>query len=116
MIDVAKFAFWNVIIGVMLIVFDSFLLVKFFITLGLLILFTLILAIKMIIGLGYLIKYKCIISKREDKRNEAQNLENVAEDDPLRQKEMHMQIYSVIDSLEESIRNDIKMSFELAAF
>jgi hypothetical protein len=40
----------------------------------------------------------------------------VAEDDPLRQKEMHMQIYNVIDGLEESIRNDIKMSFELAAF
>lgn len=69
MIDVAKFAFWNVIIGVMLILSDSFLLVKFFVTLGLLMLFTLILAIKMVIGLGYLIKYKCIISKQEDKKN-----------------------------------------------
>ncbi len=69
MIDVAKFAFWNVTVGVALIVFDSFLLIKFFITLGLLILFTLILSIKMIIGLTYLIKYKCIISKKEDKAN-----------------------------------------------
>lgn len=100
MIDVAKFAFWNVTVGVALIVFDSFLLIKFFITLGLLILFTLILSIKMIIGLTYLIKYKCIISKKEDKANQQQNVENAVENDPLRQKEMHMQIYSVIDSLE----------------
>jgi hypothetical protein len=64
MIEVAKFAFWNVTIGVILILFDSFLLIKFFMTLSLLVIFTLILAIKMVIGLGYLIKYKCIISKQ----------------------------------------------------
>jgi hypothetical protein len=64
MIDVAKFAFWNVTVGVTLVMFDSYLIIKFFITLGLLVLFTLILAIKMVIGLGYLIKYKCIISKQ----------------------------------------------------
>ncbi len=67
MIDVAKFAFWNIIIGAALILFDSFLIIKFFITLGLLVLFTLILAVKMVIGLAYLIKYKCIISKKEEK-------------------------------------------------
>lgn len=64
MIDVAKFTFWNVVVGVTLVLFDSYLVIKFFLTLGLLVLFTLILAIKMVIGLGYLIKYKCIISRK----------------------------------------------------
>jgi hypothetical protein len=73
MIDVAKFCFWNAIIGVTLVLFDNFLIIKFFLTLSLLILFTLILAIKMVIGLGYLIKYKCIISKMEEKAQIAED-------------------------------------------
>lgn len=64
MIDVAKFFFWNIIVGTLFIVFDSFLLIKFFVTLGLLILFTAIQAIKMIIGMCYLVKYKCITAKK----------------------------------------------------
>jgi hypothetical protein len=64
MIDVAKFFIWNIIIGVTLIIFDSFLIIKFFITLSLLVLFTFIQAIKMAIGVSYLIKYKCIIAKQ----------------------------------------------------
>ena len=64
MIEVAKFLFWNVIIGTALLLFDSFLIIKFFVTLSLLVLFTLVLAVKMIIGLTYLIRYKCIISKQ----------------------------------------------------
>jgi hypothetical protein len=58
MIDVAKFIVWNMIVGVIMITFDKYLLIKFFLTLGLLILFTFILAIKMFIGVCYLIKYR----------------------------------------------------------
>lgn len=106
MIDVAKFTFWNITIGVTLILFDSYLIIKFFITLGLLVLFTFILSIKMVIGLSYLIKYKCIISRAENKAN------NDAEGgDILEKKEINMHIYDVIDSLEESIKGYIKMSF-----
>ena len=60
MMDVAKFFFWNIIIGSLFIVFDSYLLIKFLVTLILLVLFTLIQAIKIIIGIVYLIKYRCI--------------------------------------------------------
>ena len=112
MIDVAKFTFWNVSIGVALIVFDGYLIIKFFITLGLLVLFTFILSIKMVIGLCYLIKYKCIISRAENKAN----AKDAEEGDILEKKEMDMHIYDTIDSLQESINGYIKMSFEMAAF
>ncbi len=64
MIDVAKFFIWNIIVGVLFIVFDGYLLIKFFVTLILLILFTTIQAVKIIIGVSYLIKYKCITAKK----------------------------------------------------
>ena len=64
MIDVVKFFLWNTIIGSLFIVFDEYLLIKFFVTLFLLILFTLIQVIKIIIGMVYLVKYKCITAKK----------------------------------------------------
>ena len=64
MIDVAKFFLWNVILGVLFIVFDSYLIIKFFITLILLMIFTLVQVIKIIVGMIYLIKYKCITAKK----------------------------------------------------
>lgn len=64
MIDVAKFLIWNIIIGVTLIIFDGYLIIKFFVTLSLLCLFSFVQAFKMFIGLIYLIKYKCYIEKK----------------------------------------------------
>jgi len=55
---VSKFFIWNVIISGLLLSFDSYLLVKFFVTLVLLIVFTLIQSVKMILAVVYLIKYK----------------------------------------------------------
>ena len=66
MIDVAKFFTWNIIIGTVLIIFDSFLIIKFFITLALLVIFTFIQMIKMVIGVSYMIKYKCITAKKNE--------------------------------------------------
>lgn len=66
MIDVAKFFIWNIIIGTILLVFDGYIIIKFFITLFLLILFTAIQAVKIIIGVCYLIKYKCITAKKNE--------------------------------------------------
>lgn len=70
MIDVAKFLVWNIIIGVTLIVFDGYLIIKFFALLSMLCLFTFVLAFKMVIGLVYLIKYKWYIEKRNSKAAE----------------------------------------------
>ena len=64
MIDVAKFFLWNVVLGTLFIVFDSYLIIKFFVTLILLMLFTFIQVIKIIIGMCYIIKYKCITAKK----------------------------------------------------
>ena len=64
MLDVAKFFFWNCILGTLFIVFDEYLLIKFFVMLCLLILFTFIQVIKIVIGMAYLIKYKCITAKK----------------------------------------------------
>lgn len=67
LIDVAKFFFWNIIVGSLFIIFDSYLLIKFLVTLGLLMLFTAIQAVKIIIGIVYLVKYKCITAKKNKK-------------------------------------------------
>jgi len=66
MIDVAKFFIWNIIFGTIFLVFDSYILIKFFITLFLLVLFTFIQAIKIIIGVSYLINYKCTTAKKNE--------------------------------------------------
>ena len=78
MIDVAKFFLWNVILGALFIVFDSYLLIKFFITLILLMLFTSIQLIKILIGLCYIIKYKCITAKKnkEDRETPLANIKD----------------------------------------
>ena len=64
MVDVAKFFTWNIIVGTLFIVFDQYLIIKFFVTLCLLMLFILVQLIKIIIGIIYLIKYKCITAKK----------------------------------------------------
>jgi chitin synthase len=64
MIDVAKFFIWNVLVGVIFIIFDGYLIIKFFLSLILLMLFTFIQAIKIFIGVSYLIKYKFITAKK----------------------------------------------------
>jgi hypothetical protein len=61
MVEVSKYLFWNIIIGAILVSFDKYLLIKFFITLGILAIFNLIQWVKIILGLVYLIKYKCQI-------------------------------------------------------
>ena len=61
MIDVAKFVFWNGVIGFGSLFVDAYLLVKFFLMLSILCLFILVLGVKMFIGMIYLCKYKCII-------------------------------------------------------
>jgi hypothetical protein len=63
---VAKFFIWNILFGTIFLVFDAYILIKFFITLFLLILFTAIQAIKIFIGVSYLIKYKCITAKKNE--------------------------------------------------
>jgi len=88
MIDVAKFLVWNTIVGVTLIIFDSYLIIKFFITLSLLCLFTFIQAVKMLIGIVYLVKYKCIISKAIK--------QPTPDEEPKPDIKMH--IFSIIDS------------------
>lgn len=103
MIDVAKFLFWNLLIGVVLIVFDGYLIIKFFITLSLLCIFTLIQAIKMIIGLVYLIKYKCIISRKQETVPASER------------PEMNLHIYGIIDALHDTIKQDIEYSFVMAS-
>ena len=64
MIDVAKFFFWNILVGTLFIVFDAYLIIKFFVTLSLLMIFILVQIIKIIIGIVYLVKYKCITAKK----------------------------------------------------
>lgn len=64
MIDVAKFFIWNIIVGTIFLVFDGYIIIKFFITLFLLILFTAIQAVKIIIGVCYLVKYRFITAKK----------------------------------------------------
>ncbi len=112
MMDVAKFFFWNIIIGSLFIVFDSYLLIKFLVTLILLVLFTLIQAIKIIIGIVYLIKYRCITSKKNKVDRETPFSQ---EEDPLEKPEMKMHIYEVIDTFDSSLREEIKYAFQMAA-
>ena len=81
MIDVAKFFLWNVVIGSLLLIFDAYLLIKFFITLALLIVFTLIQVVKIIVGMVYLVKYKCITAKKNKIDRETPFA--TAQDDPL---------------------------------
>lgn len=127
MIDVAKFFIWNIIVGVMFIVFDGYLLIKFFVTLILLMLFTSIQAVKIIIGVSYLIKYKCITAKK----NEADNItppDNIdtsdprasqpspnPDEDPLKPVEPKFHIYNILDLYEREIRQEIEYSFRIAA-
>ena len=71
MIDVAKFFFWNILVGTLFIVFDAYLIIKFFVTLSLLMIFILVQIIKIIIGIVYLVKYKCITAKKNKVDREA---------------------------------------------
>jgi hypothetical protein len=106
MIDVAKFFIWNIIFGTIFLVFDSYILIKFFITLFLLVLFTFIQAIKIIIGISYLIKYKCITAKK----NEVQPSDPMSlaqEEDLLHAKEMKFHIYDIIDLYSKEIKEEI---------
>ena len=123
MIDVAKFVMWNSIFGFGSLFVDEYLLIKFFLMLSILCLFILVLGVKMFIGMIYLCKYKCIIQEMEKKKNDAELYQTneegeteVAPEAVLEKKEPKMHIYSVMDAFEEMIRNDIKMSFEMAAY
>ena len=58
MIDVAKYLFWNLAVGVTLLILHSVLLVKFFMLLFLLTLFTILSLIKLIPSTVYIIRYK----------------------------------------------------------
>ena len=106
MIDVAKFFIWNIIFGTIFLVFDTYILIKFFITLFLLVLFTAIQAVKIVVGVSYLIKYKCITAKK----NEVQVSDPLAlaqEEDLLQAKEMKFHIYDIIDLYTKEIREEI---------
>jgi len=107
MIDVAKFFFWNIIIGSLFIVFDSYLLIKFLVTLGLLILFTAIQAVKIIIGIVYMVKYKCITAKKNKIDRETPFASADNEEDQLQKPEIKLHIYEVIDTFEKSLKQEI---------
>ncbi len=59
MIDVAKYLFWNCVIGITLLLLQGILLLKFFMLLALLTSFTILSLIKEIPAMIYIIRYKC---------------------------------------------------------
>ena len=59
MVHVAKYVFWNVVVGVFLLSFGSSYVPRFFITFGIVILMAASIGIKIIVAVIYLIGYKC---------------------------------------------------------
>lgn len=116
MIDVAKFFFWNIVVGTLFIVFDAYLLIKFFVTLALLMLFILVQIIKIIIGVIYLVKYKCITAKKNEADRETpfanDKDKNGEEGGPP---EVKLHIYPIVDAFEKSLQEEIRYAFMMAA-
>ena len=59
MIDVGKYLFWNVIIGMVLLALHNILLVKFFMMLFLLTFYIILSLIKIVPAIIYIVRYKC---------------------------------------------------------
>lgn len=107
MTDVAKYLFWNIAIGITLLLLHGILLVKFFLLLIMIGLFILVTLIKWVPGFIFLLRYRFKKRKYPIEQQPEEREANISE--------MKLRIFDTIKSFEEDFTISIKDSFEEAA-
>lgn len=107
LMDVSKYFFWNVVVGVILIILHGYILIKFFAILFLLVIFIIIELVKIVPVLIYTISYKCSL-----RSNPLTPSPEEVEQNSLA---AEFRIFNTIKRFEEDLRVEIQYSFELAA-